>query len=103
MSKERQSCLIAGRFITLNCPDRVEIFDMKQPRANEAGDRVPLGVFPVKAPQSQHNACLLALGWLRDNQHLSTLEYFREAEQILVSSAAEPQRYNEKPVNDCLE
>jgi hypothetical protein len=54
-------------------------------------------------PKSQHDACLLMLGWLRDSRYLSTLEYFREAEKLLVNTSSEPRRYHEKPDKDCLE
>lgn len=103
MNKPNFRCLIKNRFKAVDCPDRIEIFDEKNPRQDESGDVVPLQILPMKAKQTAGNACRAALNWLHDSNYLSTGDYLVESEKLVCKASVDPDRYAEKPDKDCIE
>jgi hypothetical protein len=103
MNKTNFRCLIKNRFKAVDCPDRVEIFDQRNPTQNPRGKVIPLGILPVAAKQTAGNACRAALSWLHDSDYLSTGDYLVESEKLACQASVELDRYAEIPEKDCIE
>ena len=95
--KDKNLCLIAKRFETINTDDKVLI-----PKLDDVTNKVepvtPIAQIPVGERKTDREACLLAMAWLREHRHITTLEYFREVEKFMFSEAAHPTEAVECPV-----
>jgi len=82
MQEPKKSWLIEERFEAVRGVDQIKIFDAKRPRVG--GRRLPIGVVRLKNPESERNAYMLALTWLRERRHINALEFF-ESHMKLIS------------------
>jgi hypothetical protein len=68
--------LINGRFELLNRPDRVDIFDIRNLKRDDAGRVNPVAAIPLEGPKSCLEAGKLALRKLRDSDYITQSEYY---------------------------
>lgn len=69
--------LIDGQYRVINSPDRLVIFDVRNPRTDEKGASVPVETIPLRGPVSSREAGRLALTWLLAYEHLTQTDYLR--------------------------
>jgi hypothetical protein len=82
MQEPKNSWLIEDRFKAVHCVDQIKIFDVKRPKVG--GHSLPIGIVPLKNSESERNAYMLALTWLREQRHIDPLEFF-ESHMKLIS------------------
>jgi hypothetical protein len=80
--------LIDGRFEALNHPDRIEVFDIRNPRRDEQGHAMPVRIIPTDMPQTGRAAGMTALAALRDDGIITPGEYLHYADVFLMTRSA---------------
>src|SRR5688572_27032341 len=75
--------LIHSRFALLNGPDRIEVYDIRNPKRASDGSVRPIAVIPLEAPIDDRDAGKRALAWLRRAEYLTLSEHLHYADIFL--------------------
>jgi hypothetical protein len=79
--------LIDGRFELLNGPDRIEIFDIRNPQRDQDGEVNPVAAVSLDKPVTDREAGKLALLRLRVSNYLEQSEYFKFLDIFLAAQS----------------